>query len=399
MQSNSAPARLAVSSFDSGRETIRVKRHRVFWRFCFFAGVLALLLLVGRILLPSLVRKYVNRTLDRNELYAGRIGPVEMHLWRGAYSIRDLTFSKRTGNVPVPLFAAEKVDFALQWNALLQRKIVGQILIFKPELNFVDASTESDAQTGAGGPWLQMIQDLFPFDINRAVVQNGSVHFRAYKTAKPVDVYLSELQGTLENLTNIRRETKPLIATITIEAIAMNQAKFEYRMSFDPFSYRPTFHLAMRMLGLDVTLLNDLALAYGKFDFKHGFFDLVVEADAKEGLITGYLKPLFRDLKVFSLREDLKQDNVIEFFWQALIGGITTIFKNHPRDQFGTLIPFTADISGSTTPDLFRTVINLLRNAFIRAYLPRLEKSVPESDGIIFQPGEISDPNSPLQTE
>ena len=179
----------------------------------------------------------------------------------------------------------------------------------------------------------------------------------------------------------------------------MNQAKFEYRMSFDPFSYRPTFHLAMRMLGLDVTLLNDLALAYGKFDFKHGFFDLVVEADAKEGLITGYLKPLFRDLKVFSLREDLKQDNVIEFFWQALIGGITTIFKNHPRDQFGTLIPFTADISGSTTPDLFRTVINLLRNAFIRAYLPRLEKSVPESDGIIFQPGEISDPNSPLQTE
>jgi hypothetical protein len=337
--------------------------------------------------------------MDRNQVYGGRIGSVEMHLWRGAYSIREITFSKRTGNVPVPLFAAEKVDFALQWNALLHRKVVGRILIVKPELNFVDAPTESETQTGAGGPWFQMIQDLFPFDINRAVVQNGSVHFRAYKTAKPVDVFLSELQGTLENLTNIRRETKPLIATVTVNAIAMNQAKFEYKMSFDPFSYRPTFHLAMRMLGLDVTLLNDLALAYGKFDFKHGFFDLVLEADSKEGQMTGYLKPLFRDLKVFSLREDLQQDNVIEFFWQALIGGITTIFKNHPRDQFGTLIPFTADLSGSTTPDLLRTIINLLRNAFVRAYLPRLERASPQSDEIIFQPGEISDPNSPLQTE
>ncbi len=350
-------------------------------------------------MLPSFVQKYVNRTLDRNELYAGRIGDVEIHLWRGAYSIRDIRFSKRTGNVPVPLFAAEKVDFSLQWDALLHRKVVGQVVVVKPEVNFVDAPTESESQSGAGGPWLQMIQDLFPFDINRAVVRGGSVHFRAYQTTKPVDVFLSDLQGTVENLSNIRRETKPLISVITINAIAMNEAKFELKTSFDPFSYRPTFHLAMRMLGLDVTQLNDLALAYGKFDFKHGFFDLVVEAEANEGQISGYIKPLFRDLKVFSLSKDIKQDNVIEFFWQALIGAVTTIFKNHPRDQFGTLIPFTADATGSTTTDIVRTLLNLLRNAFVRAYLPRLEGGRAEPGGLQFQPGEISDANSPLQTD
>src|SRR5207248_5505887 len=110
--------------------------------------------------------------------------------------------------------------------------------------------------------------------------------------------------------------------------LVMDQAKIEYRMKLDPFSYRPTFYLVVRLLGLDVTKLNDLALTYGKFDFKRGRFDLVLETDSKEGQITGYVKPLFRDLKVFSLTEDIKGGNVLQFFWQALVGAATTLLKN-----------------------------------------------------------------------
>jgi hypothetical protein len=131
--------------------------------------------------------------------------------------------------------------------------------------------------------------------------------------------------------------------------------------------------MALRLLGLDVTKLNDLALLYGKFDFKRGWFDLVVEADSKEGQITGYVKPLFRNLRVFSLAADIKEDGVLQFFWQALVGGATTLFKNFHRDQFGTMIPFSADASGATSADILATVGNVLRNAFVRAYLPRLE--------------------------
>ena len=103
--------------------------------------------------------------------------------------------------------------------------------------------------------------------------------------------------------------------------------------------------MALRLLGLNVTELNPLSLAYGDFDFKHGFFDLVMEADAKEGFLSGYVKPLFRDLTVFSIYKDLKQDTVLQFFIQALMGGVTSIFKNIPHNQFGTLIPFTGDLA------------------------------------------------------
>src|SRR5205823_12300520 len=134
------------------------------------------------------------------------------------------------------------------------------------------------------------------------------------------------------NLTNIRSETNPLLATVQASGLIMDQARLEYKMTLDPFSYRPTFHMALRLLGLDVTKINELALAYGKFDFKRGWFDLVVEADSKEGAMSGYVKPLFRNLKVFSLTQDVKEDNVLQFFWQALVGFATTVFKNQPRD-------------------------------------------------------------------
>jgi hypothetical protein len=349
---------------------------------------------VGRAILPWAVRDYVNRTLDRNPLYHGQIGKVRIHLWRGAYSIQDVRISKVSGNVPVPFFAAPRVDFALEWDALWHRRLVGRVLMQQPELNFVDAPTEGETQTGAGGAWLQLIRDLFPFRINRAIIQNGSVHLRAFQTEKPLDVYLSDVDATIDNLGNIRDFTTPLAATVQARALAMEQAKLDFKMTLDPFSYRPTFHLALRLLGLDVTRLNELALAYGKFDFKRGWFDLVIEADSKEGQLSGYVKPLFRDLKVFDLVEDLEGANVIQAFWQALVGAVTGLLKNQPRDQFGTLIPFSGDYSRTTNTDILATIGNMLRNAFVRAYLPRLESGQESVDGLQFEAPDITDPIS-----
>ncbi len=373
------------------------KRHRGWKRFGIFLLVLALLLGIGRAIMPWAVRDYVNKTLDRNPLYSGRIGPVKIHLWRGAYSIDDVRISKTTGNVPVPLFAAKRVDFAIQWNALYHGRIVGRVLMLSPELNFVDAPSEEEDQTGAGGPWLQMIRDLFPFKINSAIIQDGSVHFRTYQKEKPVDVYLSKVEGNVDNLGNIKDETNPLISTVQAKGLAMDQAKIDFKMTLDPFSYRPTFHMGLRLLGLDVTKINDLLLTYGKFDFKRGWFDLVIEVDSKEGMMTGYVKPLFRNLKAFSLKQDVKEDTALQFFWQALVGGVTYLLKNQPRDQFGTLIPFRGDATGTTTTDILATLGNILRNAFIRAYMPRLE-ATPTVEGLQFEAPSIVDPVSPSES-
>src|SRR5574341_342197 len=130
--SDELPGFLASAESARSRSTVGT-RHPVLRWITIVLLVLALIAVIGRAMLPSLVRDYVNRTLDRNPLYAGRIGEVEIHLWRGAYSIRDVSISKVTGNVPVPFFAAPRVDFAVQWDALLHGEIVGRVLMDEPE--------------------------------------------------------------------------------------------------------------------------------------------------------------------------------------------------------------------------------------------------------------------------
>jgi hypothetical protein len=378
----------------AGATPKRVRRRRTALRtLALFTLIVLAVAIVGRLILPYSVRWYVNRVIDQSPLYDGKIDDVDIHLYRGAYSIRGVRIIKTAGNVPVPLFSAKKVDLAIEWSALWAGKMVGSVQMIEPELNFVDGGNDGgrqggdgSGQTGAGGPWLGILRDLFPFKINSVNVVDGSVHFRTYQKDVPVDVYLSQLQASVENLTNIHDETTPLVTTVEATALAMDQAKFEYQMKLDPFSYKPAFNMTTRLLNLDITKINELTHAYGNFDFERGWFDLVIELDAKEGSLNGYVKPLFRNIRVFDLKHDLEEDNALQAFYEAVVDGAQNLLKNWNRDQFGTLIPFTGNVDSPRT-DVLATIGNVLRNAFIRAYLPRLDRGgYRDSGGLEFGP-------------
>lgn len=375
------------------------KPRRGWFRRLLKAAGWALLLLIiagviARPFLPGAVRWYVNRTLDQSVLYKGRIGDVTLHIWRGAYAIHDVRIIKTTGNIPVPFFTGKRVELAVQWSALLRLhpRVVAQVEMDQPQVNFVDDPAPGASETGSGGPWLKMLRDLFPFDLNRVIVKEGSIHFRTYQKATPVDVYLDHLNATVDDLTNINRSITPLLTTVTATGLAMDQAKFQFQMKLDPFSYNPSFQLGLRLIGLDITTTNDLIETYGGFNVKRGLFDLVVDVDCKEGEINGYVKPLFRNMVIFNLVQDVKEDkNVIQVFWQAIVGGASAVITNYNREQLGTLIPFTGSLNGPQI-DYLGTIGNLLRNAFIRAYLPRLEQDTKQTSDIQFGPA------SPLTT-
>lgn len=328
-----------------------------------------LALVLVRALSPGLVRDYVHRALDQNLHYDGRLGDLELHLWRGGYSVGDVTIVKTDGAVPVPFFAAQRVDLSLEPRALLRGSLVGRIRLERPELNFVDAKSAADSQTGGGGPWLAMIRDLFPLRIDSVEIVDGKVAFRAFDTEPPVDVYLSRVRGTVEDLTNIQDDLTPLFARVSVQALAMDDAEVELAVALDPFSYRPTFKLALRMLGLDVERLNSLSRAYAGLDFERGWFDLVVELDVKEGSVDGYVKPLFRDVTVLDVSEDVADP--LQATWEAIVQIAAQLLENPPRRQVGSLVPVSGRID-QPRPDLLAAIGNVLYNAFTRAYLPNL---------------------------
>jgi uncharacterized protein DUF748 len=339
------------------------------------ALVVVLALVAARMALPWYLRSYVNRTLDQSPDYDGRIGEIDVHLWRGAYTIHDLNIVKTSNAVPVPFFESPRVDFSLNWGALLHGGARGKIVMDRPRLNFVQGPSEEETQTGADQPWLQIINELYPFRIDRAEVHQGEIHFHAFHTRPPVDVFLSEVEGTLTNLTNIENRLDPLVATLSARGTAMGSGQLSLDMTFDPTSYRPSFNLAAKLLDLQVTKLNSLTRAYGDFDFEVGRFDFVLEAAATDGSMDGYAKPLFRGVKVLGVRDLGEARDPFQLFWEALVGIVGEVFKNQERDQFGTRITLQGDLDSPRT-DLMEIIGNVLYNAFVRAYLPRLEGRV-----------------------
>ncbi|MDQ3119182.1 MAG: hypothetical protein M3Q89_06390 [Verrucomicrobiota bacterium] len=100
-----------------------IYRSKLLWALI----ILVIAALVARAMLPIWVRDYVNRKLNEMEDYTGHVVEVDIHLWRGAYSAHGVEIKKRTGSVPVPFFSAPVVDLSVEWKALFQGALVGEI--------------------------------------------------------------------------------------------------------------------------------------------------------------------------------------------------------------------------------------------------------------------------------
>jgi hypothetical protein len=335
--------------------------------------VLVLALVALRLALPSIVQRYVNDKLDEIPEYDGHIGDVDIHLIRGAYSIDDIEIEKTTGAVPVPFFSARTVDFSISWSEIMHGALVGEITVFQCSVNFVRGETKEESQTSIDRTWLEVVKDLFPFRINRFAIREGSLWFHDLGTEPKVDVYLTNLFALCTNLYNTRNLSTELPADFRARAITLGGGKTELHVKLDPLADQPRFDLELSVREVNLPELNELLEAYGKFNVKRGTFEVFAEIAGSEGSFDGYVKPFFEDLNVFELKDDAQ--NPVKLLWQALVAGAVKIFKNHPADQVATKIPVSGTFE-KTNVEIWTTLLNVLRNAFIEAFNARLDESI-----------------------
>jgi len=338
--------------------------------------VLAAVLLALRVALPELVKRYVNKTLDQIDGYHGHVEDVDMHLWRGAYSVSGVNIVKTDGNIPVPFFKARVIDFSVEWQALFQGALVAKILFETPVINFVAGPTEGTTQVGVDKPWLSVIKELFPLKINRFEVVNGSAHYRDFHSTPKVDLLLDRTKILGLNLTNSNRLSKTLVGKIEIEGRAFESSHYQVHTKIDPSTERATFDLSAKLDPVQLTQFNEYAEAYGKFHFQKGTMALVLELAASDGTLKGYAKPILDDISVIDLRD---AKNPLKLAWEGLVGGVLRLFRNQPHDRFATRIPIEGTMKNPQTP-ILPTLGNILKNEFIRAYQSDFEGDIGLKD-------------------
>lgn len=330
--------------------------------------VIVVALLIARICLPFAVEAYVNRQLNRARDYGGRIGHVDIRLYRGQYRIHAIQIFKRSGGADVPFFTARRLDLSIEWRELFHGSVVGQVMMVQPQLNF------EESQTGRNEGWDQILSSLFPFKLNRLDVIGGQIHFRNPRSNPPVDIFLRDLAITATNLGNSRSLRGALPAGVVAHGSTIGGGGLDINLHLNPVKKAPTYEVTVQLTNVALTSLNSFIQAYGKFDVDDGIFAMFASVAAKDGGYDGYLKVFFQHLKVFRWEKEKRKD-ALGIFWQAIVGATTTILKNHFEDQLATRVPVSGSYQGSTV-GVWSSIGMLLQNAFIRALVPAIDQPV-----------------------
>lgn len=188
----------------------------------------------------------------------------------------------------------------------------------------------------------------------------------------PYRAFLSNAQLVVTNLSN-QFVQGPAKARLTGRFMGSGPSKAT--ATFRPEKNGPDFDLNVEIQDTQMTKMNDILRAYGKFDVVAGVFSFYSELRVKNGRIDGYVKPLFRDMDVYDKRQD-KDKSIFKKLYEGLVGGVSKLLENTPRDEVAT----KADISGpvgNPKSNTWEVIVKLIQNAFFRAILPGFEHSLP----------------------
>ncbi len=337
--------------------------------------IVGLVLFIGilRLSAPYAVKYGVNHAIETTEGISGQIGDVDLHLYRGAYEIENIELFTQEKEKSLPLIKISRLDLSILWSALLDGEVVAELVFYDsvisinsaPEKEVIENAAAKDEDT-----WIELANKLTPFAIDRLELVNGTLEFNTIdKDEKTARFYMSEMQGTVKNITNSMSLSDTLMSKLDFDVKIMGEAKAKLSGGYNPFEPSPTFDFDLSMNRLPVKYIDKLVQYYTPVDFEAGEIDAALELVSEKGELNGYVKIGVHDLDIFKWREDVEvdEDNPIEMLFEGLMGGITELLENDDSELVATKIPITGNLNDVETP-IFPAIVGIFKNAFIEAY-------------------------------
>jgi hypothetical protein len=374
------------------------RKHLPLYKTRWFLGVLvvlALVLVALRAVAPIFVQRYVNEQLADLPGYKASIGDVDLALWRGAYSIEEVLIEKETGKTTAPFLHIPFTELSMSWHALFfERALVGEMVVHDPKLTLMGG--KGPKQLGPKGvDWVARVEKLFPFRLNRLEMKDGTIRYRdpgaltPGKSAAREDLVVQNLYGTVENITNSLDLDDPLPARASFVGTAFQSGAVSIRADFDPWAAEPTFNLDASARRVPLVAFNGYTDEYGKFDFEKGRLSVFLEVAAAAGKFEGYVKPLLKDVEIADPPGDDPEEPWWRKAWEVVVGGASEVVENQPKEQVASKIPFQGEFEDPKV-GVLSAMAELLRNAFIRALRPTIDRDVDEGDVQELKAGKLA---------
>jgi hypothetical protein len=330
-----------------------------------------------RAVLPWIVTHRVNAQLEHMGDYRGHVADVDLSVVRGAYVLRDLTIIRESSTAAEPFLVLPQVDLSVEWRALFEGELVGEIHMLQPVMNMVQGETPEESQLGAGVNWPGQVRKLFPFHFNRIEATGGTLTFRAPGIEAGESLTLRDLHMALTNLTNVEDLEEPAFAGFDVNGLFGENTPLAITGHVDPNAAQPTFDVDMSLENARLVDVNPWLEEFLNVDAEKGVYSMYTELAAADGRFEGYIKPILEDAEIFSLDEP--SDGPLQKAWEALVGLVAAVLTNPEEDQVATQVPFSGELDDPEA-EILSAVVNLLRNAFVAAFSHAIEGTVTIDD-------------------
>lgn len=306
--------------------------------------------------------------------YYGQIEDIDIALYRGAYKIKKLYLNKvdTITQEQTEFVKIKQTDLSIEWNALFNGKIVGEIYLEEPSVIFTKEKVETKQVIQDSSEFKKVFEQAMPLSVNKLEVQNGRIGYRDFTSKPNVDVKLTNLYLLAQNLTNSTEETDILPSPVKMNA-TIYEGRLTMDMGLNLLANDPTFDMTAELKNTNLVLLNEFMQAYGKFDVNKGEFGLYTEFAAKDGGFKGYVKPFIKDLDVRG-KED-QSDGFLQKTWESIVGGVGVVFKNQKKDQLATKVPIEGNFNNPDV-NILEAIWQVLKNAFIKALMPAVDQQI-----------------------
>jgi hypothetical protein len=78
-------------------------------------------------------------------------------------------------------------------------------------------------------------------------------------------------------------------------------------------------------------------------------------------------------------RRQYKEKNIFHKLYVGLVGGVSNLLQNRAHQEVATKTNISGPVE-SPRMNTWQTILNLIRNAFIKSILPGFEKGVSQSN-------------------
>lgn len=207
--------------------------------------------------------------------------------------------------------------------------------------------------------------------MDKAVISASELGFVNRSKDPAYRVYLSQLDGLISDLGNHASGAR---ARFDLRGRFVGSGDTRLTGSFRESTASPDFDLDLKIENTDMTRMNDLLRAYGKFDVVAGSFSFYSELKARDGNLDGYVKPLFKGMKVYDKRQD-RDKTLFRKLYEMLVGGVAGLLKNHERKEVATVANVSGRIDGPRTSG-WQIALRLIENAFFRSILPGFDREL-----------------------